>query len=302
MPSASTLPSKPVSKAHSQLTWGVNLLIPAITTSKPSIQTTDPDYSFFGVSSHLASINSIMLPLGEHTSATLGREPSGRSIPDSSTSTAQVSRPDISTALRLFAVFYRSVHVWYPVMNDDSLQGLLSYCNTEPLDSALDHNQELFYLILAISSQLTKRVEHVVNFTPAAYFAKATSHANTSCDHSSGSSTLHMMQRSLLICIYLLLSPGGGDVWRNLGFAIRLYFDMSHGRFENINGLDEGHLAMLARTLYCIEGYVLIPEWKALTDNECRKVTTAFGRPTVLITGDKLHDVRTRISTACKLN
>ncbi|OKL59542.1 hypothetical protein UA08_05364 [Talaromyces atroroseus] len=289
MPSTSTLPTKPVSKASSQLIWGINLLIPAVTTSNlvsgksqdelmSSIRTTNPDYLFFGVSSHLASINPVMLPLAEHTPATLGREPSARSILDSSTSTVQVSRPDASTALRLFAVFHRSVHVWYPVMNDDSLQGLLTYCYTEPLASCLDHNQELFYLILAISSQLTKRAEHGASFTPAAYFEKATSHVDTSCDHSSGSNTLHMMQRSLLMCIYLLLSPGGGDIWRNLGFAIRLYFDMSHGRFENINGLDEGHLTMLARTLYCIEG----------------KVTTAFGRPTVLITGDKLRDELTQ--------
>ncbi|CRG88381.1 Oleate activated transcription factor 3 [Talaromyces islandicus] len=289
MPSASILASQPASQARSRLTWGINLLIPAMTTSKlgsgesqdapnSSIRTANPDYSFFGVSSHLASINSVMLPLAEHTPATIGREPSARMVTDSITSTAQVNRPDISIALRLFAVFYRSVHVWYPVMNDNCLQGLLSYCYTEPLDSCLDHNQELFYLILAISSQLTKRAEHGVSFTPSAYFEKATSHVNTSCDHSSGSSTLHMMQRSLLICIYLLLSPGGGDVWRNLGFAIRLYFDMSHGRFENINGLDEGHLTMLARTLYCVEG----------------KITTAFGRPTVLITGDKLRDELTR--------
>lgn len=273
MSSASTHPSKPVSMAHSQLTWGINLLIPAAATSKlgpgksrdepkSSLRTTNQDYIFFGVLSHLASISSIMLPLSEHTPATFGREHSARSIPDSSPSTFQVNCPDISTALRLFAVFSRSVHVWYPVMNDDSLQDLLSCCYTETLDSYLDHKQELFYLILAISSQLTKRAEPCVGFTPAAYFDKAVSHVDTSCDHSSGSSTLHMMQRSLLICIYLLLSPSGGDIWRNLGFAIRLYFDMSHGRSENINDLDEGRLAMLARTLYCIEGYVQIPDSK----------------------------------------
>ncbi|KAH8887191.1 hypothetical protein GQ53DRAFT_328240 [Thozetella sp. PMI_491] len=310
---ASTLPSKPAPMAYSQLTSGINLLVPAAAASKlgsgmsrdepkSSIWTTNPDYIFFGVSSHLASINSVMLPLAEHSSATSGCEKIAISIPDSSTSTVQVNRPDLSTVLRLFAVFQKSVHVWYPVMNDDSLQSLLSCCHNEPVDSCLDNNQELFYLILAISSQLSKRAEPWIGFTPAAYFDKATSHVDTSCNHSSGSSTLHMMQRSLLICIYLLLSPGGGDIWRNLGFAIRLYFDMSHGRFENINDLDEGHLAMLARTLYCIEGYVQIPESRHWADEESRKVTIAFGRPTVLITGDKLHDVRTRISPACRPN
>jgi hypothetical protein len=36
---------------------------------------------------------------------------------------------------------------------------------------------------------------------------------------------------------------------------------MSHGRSENMY-LDEGHHTMLARTLYCIEGYVLTLELK----------------------------------------
>ncbi|KAH8669104.1 hypothetical protein BX600DRAFT_549316 [Xylariales sp. PMI_506] len=286
----SVLPSEPVSTADTQQSWGINILIPAAAKAKfgpgnlhdetkSFERTTIPDYIFFGVSSPLASINSVMLPLAEYTPLVIGREPKARSILNSSTSTVQVNCPNTSTASRLFAVFYRSIHVWYPVMTDESLQGLLSCCHTEVLDSGLNHDQELFYLILAISSQLTKTAEPCVgSMSAAAYFDKATAHIDTSCDHSSGSGTLHMMQRSLLICIYLLWSPGAGDIWRNVGFAIRLYFDMSHGRLENFNDLDEAHLTMLARTLYCIEG----------------KVTTAFGRPTVLITGDKLRDELTQ--------
>lgn len=256
--------------SYSQLTWGINFLIPAATTlmrgseeshdkPKPSIRTAHPDYIFLGTSSHLASINSVMLPLAEYASTISQRELAVRSIPDSTTSTIQVKPPDISTTLRLFAVFRRSVHVWYPVMDDKYLQSLLSDYHTETFESCLDNHGELFYLVLAISSQLMKRTEPWIGVTPAAYFDKATSFVDTNCDHSSGSSTLHLMRRSLLICVYLLLSPGGGDIWRNLGFAIRLYFDMSHGRSENIEDLDEGQLAMLARTLYCIEGYVQIP-------------------------------------------
>ncbi|CAG9993193.1 unnamed protein product [Clonostachys byssicola] len=187
----------------------------------------------------------------------LGSEPSAGWTGSSLVSTSQIAEPpDISIAARLFAVFSGSVHVWYPIMDDESLQSLLLCCNTEELDPCLDQKRELFYLVLAISSVLTKRAEPLVTSTPAAYFNRAVSNADTNCDHSSGPSTLHMMQRSLLICIYLLLSPGSGDIWRNLGFAIRLHFDMSHGRSENLY-LDEGHHTMLARTLYCIEGYEL---------------------------------------------
>jgi hypothetical protein len=140
-------------------------------------------------------------------------------------------------------------------MSDDALQKLLPCCHVDPIESNLSPDQELFFLILAISAQLTKRVEPQIGLTAAAYFKRATANIDTSCDHSSGSQTLHMMQRALLMSLYLLLSPGEGDIWRNIGFAIRLYFDMSHGRFENLDSLDEAHLAMLARTLYCIEGY-----------------------------------------------
>ncbi|CAI6094689.1 unnamed protein product [Clonostachys chloroleuca] len=270
--------------AASQPTWGNNLLILASGSSKDGPEkprgtstnskwTTNTDHIFFGVSSHLAAITSPTLPLTNSHSETLGSEPSAGWISGSLVSTAQIAGPpDISIATRLFAVFSRSVHVWYPIMKDESLRSLLLCCNTEALDPCLDQKQELFYLVLAISSLLTKRAEPSMSFTPAAYFNTAISNADTNCDHSSGPSTLHMMQRSLLICIYLLLSPGSGDIWRNLGFAIRLHFDMSHGRSENMY-LDEGHHTMLARTLYCIEG----------------NVTTAFGRPTVLAIGDKLH-------------
>ena len=267
---ACTSPSNPVSAADSPVSWGINLLISTTTpnlaseSSQENVQSsalgTVPDYIFFGVSSHLASISSILAPLAEYTPATFGCESNPRTNPASSTSAFQVGCPDFSTASRLFAIFYRSVHVWYPVMNDNASQKLLSSCHKDDLSLSMNPSQELFYLILAISSQLAKRAEPQVGFTPAAYFDKATSNIDTSCEHSSGFQALHMMQRSLLICIYLLLSPGQGDIWRNLGFAIRLYFDMSHGRFENLDSLDESHLAMLARTLYCIEGYVLTPK------------------------------------------
>ncbi|CAH0053871.1 unnamed protein product [Clonostachys solani] len=270
--------------AASQPIRGNNLLILASVPSKDGPETsrgtstsskwiTNTDHIFFGVSSHLASITSPTLPLTNSHSETLGSEPNAGWTSGSLISTAQIAGPpDLSIATRLFAVFSKSVHVWYPIMNDESLQSLLLCCSTETLDPCSDQKLELFYLVLAIASLLTKRAEPLLSSTPAAYFNRAISNADTNCDHSSGPSTLHMMQRSLLICIYLLLSPGSGDIWRNLGFAIRLHFDMSHGRSENMY-LDEGHHTMLARTLYCIEG----------------NVTTAFGRPTVLTIGDELR-------------
>lgn len=249
---------------------GINVLFPNTETfelgfqasegrDKASLLPISPEYIFFGVSSHFASISSILVPLSQHTPTTFAHEPGSSSNHVCNATELRICDPSFSTVSRLFATFYRSVHVWYPVMSNAAFRSLLSSAQTTTIDACLSPSQELLYLILAISSQLTRRSELQSGMTPAAYFSKATSNVDTSCDHSSGSQTIHMMQRSLLICIYLLLSPAHGDIWRNLGFAIRLYFDMSHGRFENLDSLDESHLAMLARTLYCIEGYILNP-------------------------------------------
>lgn len=259
--------SKPVPSTDVPHSYNLNILISEASSDKaasemseemqrPSVQASGQDYMFLGATSHLASVSPILTSISQHALPTLLLKASSRAKPTLTTAPHQVISPEVSNTSALFAVFYRSIHVWYPVMSDDALQKLLSCFSTEPFGSSLSPNQELSYLILAISAQLTKRAEPHSGFTAAAYFKKATSDIDTSCDHSSGSQTLHMMQRTLLICLYLLLSPGEGDIWRNLGFAIRLYFDMSHGRFENLDSLDEGHLAMLARTLYCIEGYV----------------------------------------------
>lgn len=282
--------------------WGINLLISRTPTTAPAVRSSrdnsetvpdaaGPDRIFFGVTSHLASICSVFNPATVLAPETREGQLCAAKYFGSSTSTLPVGCPDESTASRLFAVFYGSVHMWYPVMDDETLQKLLSRCHMEAEVSPLTADLELSYLILAISRQLTKKSEPQLDFTAATYFQKATADVDTSCDHSSGSETIHMMQRSLLICIYLLLSPGQGDIWRNLGFAIRLYFDMSHGRFENLNSLDEGHLTMLARTLYCIERSVYATRSRCLADNLSSKVAVAFGRPTVLITGDKLRTV-----------
>jgi hypothetical protein len=87
-------------------------------------------------------------------------------------------------------------------------------------------------------------------------FEEATSQLDGTCEHSSIISNLYLLRRILLICMYLLLSPSTGDIWRNLGFAVRLYFDMAHRPTEGDEELFDGQLHMLSRTIYCIEWYV----------------------------------------------
>lgn len=77
--------------------------------------------------------------------------------------------------------------------------------------------------------------------------------------------------------LYLLLSLGEGDIWRNIGFVIWLYFDMLYGWFENFDSLDEVYLVMFVRILYCIEGYVFILQFMSYVDDGNSKVMIVFG-------------------------
>ncbi|KAH8667049.1 hypothetical protein BX600DRAFT_285340 [Xylariales sp. PMI_506] len=275
-----------VPKAGLKPKSGVNIFIPALEPRKSCMSTTsgtarniEPssanwNHSFFGISSHLSCISPVLSPLARLTPMSLSYEPDAIPSVNINTLTNQVPHCASSTVLHLFATFSRSAHIWYPVMDDASLNNLLSSSAIDRLGSALDHAHELIFLILAIGSQLTKRAEHCVSFTSIAYFERATAHLDTTCEHSSTSSNLYLLQRTLLICIYLLLTPSAGDIWRNLGFAVRLYFDLSHRPAETSDPRDTSQLCMLSRTLYCLE---------------CQ-VSVAFGRPTLLVIGDKLRD------------
>ena len=163
--------------------------------------------------------------------------------------------PPIAVATRLFGIFARSVNVFFPVVENSSLERIIHIAyNSEGVEGC-DQNRQLFFTILAIASLVAKRSNPNLPFFAGEYLQQAAWNLNDeSCDHSSKTSQIFIFQRTLLVSIYLLLSPSSGDIWRNLGFAIRLFFDLSHRSF--VEGDEELLLFhMLTRTLYCLERY-----------------------------------------------
>ncbi|KAF2798705.1 hypothetical protein K505DRAFT_96146 [Melanomma pulvis-pyrius CBS 109.77] len=180
--------------------------------------------------------------------------------------------PPRSVSTALFALFARSMNVFYPTVSDPYMDTLIinAYSNQE--SPMATHEEDIFYLILAIGSKLSMKSDPGLALGPQVYFHKATYHPERSRDGWLHLDQLLLLQRNLLICTYLLLSPAAGDIWRNLGFAIRLYFDLSHRPSTN-DDMNEGLMCMLFRTLYTLE---------------CQ-VSIAFGRPSLLVIGDKLR-------------
>ncbi|KAF4489664.1 putative transcriptional regulatory protein [Colletotrichum fructicola Nara gc5] len=189
---------------------------------------------------------------------------------------------DITKALAegLFQLFNRSVNAFFPVLESSTLDriltGFFDFSRSQP-----STDTELFYLVLAIASSVGTKSDPRLVVWAESSFAKAIEVLHTDCDHGSPPSNVLLFERTLLICIYLLLNPQAGDIWRHLGFAIRHYLDLSHR--PSTEELDEGHgwFCTLTRTLYCLESQVSI----------------AFGRPSLLAIGDGLRKELTNQTT-----
>ncbi|KAF2703245.1 hypothetical protein K504DRAFT_181238 [Pleomassaria siparia CBS 279.74] len=181
--------------------------------------------------------------------------------------------PSITVSVRLFEHFSTSVNVFYPAIKQETLDRLLSDMYISSDETVMDaHDEDLLYLVLAIGSQLSRRSNSGLTHEPHVYFSKATYRPERTRDSWLRMDQLLLLQRNVLICLYLLLNPAAGDIWRNLGFAIRLYFDLSHRPSTN-DDIDEELMGMLFRTVYSLE---------------CQ-VSIAFGRPSLLVIGDKIR-------------
>ena len=162
--------------------------------------------------------------------------------------------PSMAVATGLFDVFARSVNVFFPVVETPCLERILQTTYRNEDVGYSDQNRQLFFSILAVAALVAKRSDPSLPSLARAYFEQAAWRYDVSCDHSSKASQIFIFQRTLLISVYILLNPGSGDIWRNLGFAIRLFFDLSHRSF--VEGDAELRLFhMLTRTLYCLERY-----------------------------------------------
>lgn len=157
----------------------------------------------------------------------------------------------LEVALQLLRLFYRSINTFFSLVEEDLLQAIL----LQHYDHGHEYSKdccEIIYLVLAISSSIAKRDEPIFASFASSYFDEAMANMTMSCDHSSRSDQILMLQCTLLNCVYLMLNPSSGDVWRHLGFAIRLFFDLSH-RPSKDTGNNDGLYCLLARTLYSIE-------------------------------------------------
>lgn len=205
--------------------------------------------------------------------------------------------PPISMAAGLFRIFSRSANVFFPVLEPTVLDQILSKAyesyGTEPATPM----HELFYLVIAIAALIGKRNNAALAAQACSWFSQATSTMNTGCDHSSLLDNIVLLQKTLLICVFLLLSPASGDLWRHLGYAIRHLFDLSHRPLTE-EGEYRELLRTLTRTLYYLERYAL-----PLRTRSCfghltffpSHTSIAFGRPSLLTIGDDLRQVRSTV-------
>ena len=155
-------------------------------------------------------------------------------------------------ALSLFRIFSNSINIFYPTLKAQHVDEIVESAYNDQDCTRLGQDHDLFYLILAISSHVARKSDIGLPFTPSVYFEKAISHLEQTRHSWIGPNQILLLQRTILICIYLLLNPSSGDIWRNLGFAIRFYFDLSHRPSEH-DGIDEDLMCILTRTLYCLE-------------------------------------------------
>lgn len=215
------------------------------------------DKLFFGVSSSLAALNFAMLLRPnylKHQSYTEDDPPHLPTIDDHHQS-EDLQQPDsilpsCAVAKTLIEAFSQSMNTFYPTIQHHTLEELLAKAYNESDTFHGTFEEQTLYIVLGIGSLLTKSNHPSFVFTPSVYFTSGVSEDSIMHEKTSTSQVL-LLQRCLLTCIYLLLDPGAGDIWRNLGLAIRLYFDIVHR--PSYDEREKELALMLYRTLYCLE-------------------------------------------------
>ncbi|KAK1496572.1 hypothetical protein CTAM01_08210 [Colletotrichum tamarilloi] len=177
-----------------------------------------------------------------------------------------------SLAAPIFNLFSRSINTFFPIFQPQTLDIILIAYYHPNATPSRPHNTPLFNLIIALGAQISSKTTPSLFALAEHHFQNAISFLPITCAHASRTENVSLLQRTLLICVYTLLEPRAGDVWRHLGFAIRLFLDLSH-RPSMEEDEDHGLFCMLTRTLYTLESHVSI----------------AFGRPSLLVIGDDLR-------------
>lgn len=159
--------------------------------------------------------------------------------------------PVVAALVRLFS---QSVNFFFPIVEPLGLDTILARAQGPSHEKEEDEDAFLD-IILAIAMLVGKRNNPQLASRSREFFAKAMAGFTLSCNHSCRRTNMRLLQRVLLISVYLLLSPESGDVWRYMGFAIRLFLDLEH-RPSMDKDKDDQLFDTLTRTLYCLEWYV----------------------------------------------
>ncbi|RFU32286.1 hypothetical protein B7463_g4066, partial [Scytalidium lignicola] len=131
--------------------------------------------------------------------------------------------PPEKFACILFDTFRNSIDVFYPVLGlkffKDIFKKVYITSNNSPWE------EQTVYLVFAVSAQLLSTHDPRMLSVSHQYFKKVVN------DTEKIGGLLHLHQLStlqtiLLICIYLLLNPEAGDIWRAMGLASRLCLDL----------------------------------------------------------------------------
>ncbi|KAI1867245.1 uncharacterized protein JN550_007297 [Neoarthrinium moseri] len=246
-----------------------------LASSQPGIhQSKNLDRCFYGRSSSLSYLLRGLTTKSESMLTLPAQGPlAWQAQPPELQTPSEPAVPPVAVTSALSHVFTSSVNVFYPTLKGPHLDRIMSNLYRDQINRRGTWDRGLGYLVLAIGSKLGAGANIGITHTPEIYYAKALQLLQGRRHNWRALDQLSLLQRTLLICLYLLLDPASGDIWRYLGFAIRIYFDLSHRPAED-DDMDEELLSMLSKTLYCLE---------------C-DVSIAFGRPSSLVIGDKVRD------------
>ena len=162
--------------------------------------------------------------------------------------------PPQATTMALLGVFNNSMNVVCHVISMEALEQ--TYASILAGNEGVDIFEfQTLHLCLAISLQLLSRRDHSLSNTAQAYFKEVASDSGRISSLLQRNS-LKSLRVAILLCVYVLLRPSSGDIWRLVGFASRLCLGMINTpRSEK----EKETFELLYQTLLCIDWYGVGP-------------------------------------------
>jgi hypothetical protein len=160
--------------------------------------------------------------------------------------------PPPHVAFPLISIFYQSINIFYPVFTSGSLENLYTAFTNSPQVDSDSGNLYTLYLAFAISMHLLCKADRRMAGKSTGYFRQAVREWQSS-SKMKRTSTVRV---GILLCIYILMNPSAGDVWRMVGFVCRICLDLTNLKIDNQMHEERYESALLYRTSYCLEWYV----------------------------------------------